>query len=271
MAWFVAASGSRMWYEDIGAGPPLIFIHGWCMSSAVWKYQLELLSPTYRIIAVDLPGHGRSTLPEKGFSIFGSARDLDELLDALNVSGALLTGWSLGAFIAVELYLLSKCRIKGLVLIGATPRFVHSETAPYGLLPLEVAGMFKKVQRNVERAVAGFIPLMFASGESEEKFPRQMFDAVVVPSTEAALQALNALIEADMRSQLVLIDCPSLIIHGDSDRICPPQGADFIADNLLHSTKVMFTGCGHAPFITRYPLFNHYLNEFHGRISSVPV
>ena len=67
MAWYAGDSGDRLWYEDHGAGTPIVFIHGWCMSSAVWRLQLEGLSDTFRVITIDLPGHGKSLPPAGGF------------------------------------------------------------------------------------------------------------------------------------------------------------------------------------------------------------
>lgn len=266
MGLFESASGCRMWYEDLGSGTPLVFIHGWCMSSSVWKCQQDRLSETFRIISVDLRGHGQSSLPEDGFSIDGCVLDLAELLEYLSVTGAILVGWSLGAFVAVETIVSHRGRFAGLVLVGATPCFVSTEEFPHGLSALEVAGMLKKVERNIERALAGFKPLLFSATECETSEYKTVLDSVQIPSTATALQALQALTEADMRSKLPLVDCPVLVIHGDTDRICLPQASRYISEHIAASELLTFPECGHAPFITQCDSFNEHLKQFLGRI-----
>lgn len=262
MPWFETVAGSRLWYEEYGSGTPIVFIHGWCMSSAVWELQREGLESSFRVLLLDLQGHGKSSLHSNGFQIGGCAEDIAALLGHLGMHDVILAGWSLGAFIAIETYLLCKERISGLILISGTPQFLQSADFPYGLSQTEAEGMAKKVQRNLRRALDGFFTLMFAPGEDESEDIQKLLSSVTEPTTDVALQALEALVEADMRDRLALVAIPTLIMHGDCDDICLPKASEFMSMRIPMSRQVIFSGCGHVPFLTQSSAFNDAIKEF---------
>ncbi len=272
MSWCTGEFGNRLWYEESGTGTPVVFIHGWCMSSAVWEQQ-QVLSNYCRVIVLDLRGHGKSSAAVDGFSIKGCAADIARLFDALDLQNALLAGWSLGSLIALESFPLLRKRISGLVLIAATPRFTEGGGFPYGLSQVEAQGMARKVQRNMRRALDGFIGRMFANGElgesSRASTIQDLLATIALATAAVALQALEALVEADLRDRLNLIDLPTLIMNGDHDVICLPQASEYLAQRIPRSRQVVFAGCGHAPFLTQSNRFNACLEEFRGMVSVV--
>jgi pimeloyl-[acyl-carrier protein] methyl ester esterase len=262
MSWFTTFDNSRLWFEDSGTGTPLVLIHGWCMSSAIWGLQRESLAKTFRVITLDLRGHGSSPAHPDGFQSRKCAEDIAALLEYLSISDAMVVGWSLGAQIAIETYLLCKELCSALVLLSATPRFVQSDNFPFGLTQLEVEGMARKVQRSLRRALEGFTSRMFAPEETVSETVHTILSSVPLPSEEVALQALGALVNTDLCSSLALIDCPTLIIHGDRDRICLPQASEFMSVRIPLSHRRIFPGCGHAPFLTRSTAFNSCIEDF---------
>jgi pimeloyl-[acyl-carrier protein] methyl ester esterase len=266
MPWFETEGGQSLWYEDHGTGTPLLFIHGWCMSSAVWSFQLDGLPDSFRIILIDLPGHGRSPCHTDGFTLKECAGDIVSLLSFLNIYGAIVAGWSLGSLIAMETYLLCRERIIGLVLISATPRFVQTYDFPHGLLLVEADGMAKKVRRNIQRALSGFVARMLTSGENRSECVQSLLSSVPVPVTEVALTALEALVKADMRACLSDIHCPTLLAYGDRDVVCLPKASEFMAAIIPIVRMVEFSDCGHAPFLTQSRKFNDVLLDFRGRV-----
>ena len=272
MAWYESDSGSRLWFEDQGSGTPVIFIHGWCMSSAVWRLQQEGLADFCRVITVDLPGHGISPPSVGGFTISGCIADIAGLFDYLDLHNVLLAGWSLGSLIALESIDLLKERLCGLVLIAATPCFVQKVGFSYGLSRIEVDGMTKKVQRSLRRAREGFTARMFAAGELEDPsragMIQELLSGVPQPTTEVALQALDALVATDLRDRLDTIDLPTLIINGECDLICLPQASSLLAQRILNARRIEFAGCGHAPFLTQSVRFNACLEEFREMVSA---
>jgi pimeloyl-ACP methyl ester esterase len=271
MAWYAGESGRGLWYEEHGAGTPIVFIHGWCMSSAVWRLQRDGLSDSFRVITIDLPGHGTSPAHAGGFHIKACAGDIAGLCESLHLHNALLVGWSLGSLVALESCVLLRERLSGLVLTAGTPRFMQGDGFPYGLTRIEVAGMTRKVQRGLRRALDGFTARMFAPGELDDPslavMVRELLSAVPMPTDDVAIQALEALIETDLRDRLALINLPTLIMSGDRDVICLPQASAFLAQRIPSARQMVFSGCGHAPFLTQSTRFNACLEDFRGMVS----
>ena len=270
MPWYENGHNDRLWYEDHGTGPVLVLLHGWCMSSAVWRLQFEGLSAEYRVIAPDLAGHGRSAQSARRYGFAEFAADVTDLFRYLELTDALLVGWSLGAQVAIQSFGQLRERLAGLVLVSATPCFTAAADFPWGLVPAEAKGMAVKVRRNAQRALEGFTTRMFASEELDDPVVaaqiRDLLAAVPIPETGLALQSLEALAEADMRPLLSAIDLPTLIINGDRDVICLPGASLYLARQIAFSSQVVLPGCGHAPFLTRSREFAACIVNFSRRV-----
>jgi pimeloyl-ACP methyl ester esterase len=270
MPWYENGAGDSLWYEESGTGPPLVLLHGWCMSSSVWRPQIEKLSDTFRVIAPDLAGHGRSASSVDGCRFDGFAADIVALFRYLDLTDALLAGWSLGAQAALQAFGPLRERIAGLVLISATPRFTATADFPWGLAPVEADGMALKLRRNAARALEGFTARMFAPDELNDPalaaLVHDLLAAIPIPESGVALQCLKALVEADMRDLLPAIDRPTLIVNGDRDVICLPEASAFLDQQIASSRRVVIQGCGHAPFLTRSREFDACLMDFSRRV-----
>lgn len=270
MPWYRNDSNDCLWYEDQGNGPSIVFLHGWCMSSEVWRLQIESLSPMFRVVVPDLRGHGRSAVPGDGYCFETFAADLDALFRHLDLNDTLLVGWSMGAEIAMEAFGQLRERLSGVVLVAGTPRFLAAVDFPHALGRLEADGMAAKLRRNTERALQGFVGRMFVTSEIEGSEAvgkiSSLLDTIPVPETTVALQCLEALTEADVRHLLAAIDLPVLVINGDQDKICLPEASGYLARHLADCRQVEFSGCGHAPFLTRSDQFDAVLINFIRRV-----
>jgi len=270
MPWYRNDRNDSHWYEDQGNGPPIVFLHGWCMSSEVWRLQMESLSPLFRVIAPDLRGHGRSALSSDGYCFEAVAADITALFRQLDLHDTLLVGWSMGAEIAMQAFGQLRERLSGLVLVAGTPRFLAAANFPYALGRSEADGMAAKLRRNTERALKGFVGRMFAPPEMEDREAvgkiSSLLDTIPVPETAVALQCLESLAEADMRHLLGAIDLPVLVVNGDQDKICLPEASGYLARHLADCRQVEFSGCGHAPFLTRSDQFDAVLIDFIRRV-----
>lgn len=266
MPWYQNRIGEQLWYEDGGAGCPVVLLHGWCMSSAVWKYQFAGLAGSMRLLAPDLRGHGRSREISGGLDFDGFARDLADLFEALGLAKAILVGWSMGAQIALQAYAELSNRLAGLVLVSATPSFTASADFPHALAGKEASGMRLKVQRNTQRALNGFYSRLFAEGELEGHPSAaeitQQLSSITSPDTAAVLDALDALARTDMRHLLEAIAVPALILNGAEDRICLPEASSYLKAHISGAAQVVFPLCGHAPFLTQSDRFNAEITRF---------
>lgn len=270
MPWCENDRGPRLWYEERGSGPVLVLVHGWCMSSAVWRFQLETLSAGFRVIAPDLRGHGRSEKSVDGYTFDGFSADIAALFRQLDLREALLAGWSLGAQAVMLAGTRLEQRLAGLALISGTPRFTATADFPHALGAVEADGMGVKVRRNMGRALDGFTARMFAPGELDDTVLagkiRELLAEIPLPDPEMALQSLISLATADMRPLLPALRLPTLIINGDRDPICLPQASRYLAEAIASSEQVVIAGCGHAPFLTHSRQFNETIVRFGRRI-----
>lgn len=270
MPWFENRLGEHLWYEDAGSGIPLVFLHGWCMSSAVWQNQFMHFEDNFRLIAPDQRGHGKSRAVSGQINFERYASDLVDLVKYLGLERIVLIGWSMGAQIALQALDDLSGSLAGLVLVSATPCFTARENFPYGLSHNEASGMRLKVVRNLKRALDGFHSRMFANGETgsplETVSVKELLDSVVLPDESAAVDALDSLVATDMRPLLDNISVPVLILNGDCDLICLPQASDYLVNHITSSYQKVFTGCGHAFFITRSEQFNNELIQYARRV-----
>lgn len=266
MPWYLNRRGEQLWYGEQGAGCPVVLLHGWCMSSEVWKYQFDALSSSMRLIAPDLRGHGRSRGVSSGLNFESFAADLVDLCAALDLTKVLLVGWSMGAQIALQSYARLTDRLTGMVLVSATPRFTASDDFPHALACNEANGMRLKVQRNAQRALEGFYSRLFAEGELDGHPSgaeiKQLLSSIPSPDTDAMLEALEALARGDMRDLLAAIAIPTLIMNGAQDRICLPQASHYLKEHIPGAGQIVFHDCGHAPFLTQSHQFNDGITGF---------
>ncbi|SNB46431.1 alpha/beta fold hydrolase [Geobacter sp. DSM 9736] len=251
-------------YEESGSGLPLVFIHGWAMSGKVWSFQ-KSLAEQFRLITVDLRGHGQSSSSET-FSLKTLMCDLSLLFEHLDLKSAFVVGWSLGSQVALYGFRELKDRISALVLVGGTPRFTANEDYSAGLPFREVRGLQVRLMRDYERAMGEFFRRMFAPGElsreRENRIAREIIMGGRLPDPAVALQGLEILTNEDLRGLLPAVDRPVLVIHGEEDSVCPVPAAYFLAKELPDSRLRIFPGVGHAPFLSRPETFNEAIAAF---------
>ena len=270
MPQFILPDGKSLWYEDDGGGPVIVLVHGWCMSSLVWRFQFEGLRDSFRLIAPDLRGHGQSIDFFDGYGFSGFASDLRELFFKLDLWNVVLVGWSMGAQVALSAFDQLKERLSALVLVSGTSRFVSGEDYSHGLDASEVVGMEIGLRRNPLKTLERFANSMFAEGElgSDEQrgVIRELLRQAPFPERRVALESLKELRDADMRGILDSVDIPTLIVNGDKDRICLPGASDYMARRIAGSSHMIFKDCGHAPFLTHCNKFNNTITDFCGGI-----
>lgn len=253
-------------YVDEGAGNPVVFIHGWSLSGAVWARQREFFSRRYRCISPDLRGHGDSSAPASGYDVHEMAADVSALFKSLDLSGATLVGWSLGVLVALSAYTELKERLSGIVLVSGTPKFVASDDYPFGLPEKETRGLSLRLKRSPERTFENFDRMMFTGNElNGHGYPvmeKEILRTIQRPAPDVALRTLEALACADMRTVLSSIRVPVFLIHGDKDSICLPQASRYMTSLISGASLSLLKDTGHAPFLMRQEEFNRLLANF---------
>ena len=246
--------GRLLSYLDAGSGPPLVLLHGWAMSSAVFAEAVAELSDEYRVLAPDLPGHGRST-PGVDYSLDTLAGNLLRWMESLDLSDIRLLGWSLGGQIALRLATLTGARLSRLLLVATTPRFVAEGEWIHGLPDGQVRIMARGLKRRFANTLDDFFAQQFGADELSEDRRRNIWQqfapTVMPPQQEAALAALETLRGSDLRQSLQNLSLPTLVMHGTEDAIIPHAAGRYLAEHLPRGRFETMAGLGHAPFLSR--------------------
>jgi len=253
MADVVTASGQRLHVEEQGDGPPILLIHGWAMSSAAFQPLSSRLAGGHRIVRYDLRGHGSSP-PSGSATLQDHAADLAGLVESLALEDALVIAWSLGAQVLLRALPAARARLRGAVLVGATPRFTLCDGWSHGLPARQVEVLAQRFRRDPARTRARFLADMLAPAERDRLGAEGIasLDASMpVPDAGAALEGLGILASADLRAELPAVDLPVLLLHGAEDPICAPGASEAMAGAIPGARRIAFPASGHAPFLTR--------------------
>ena len=234
--------GRNFAWQASGSGAPLILIHGWGSSAALFSELMSQL-PGCHCLAPDLPGYGASTAATK-VDLAALADDFIRWFDALGLERVTLLGWSLGGMLAQELAARFPARIERLVLVATTPRFVSAPDWQHGLADSAVRALARDFKRAPIPTLAHFWRLQF-SGEGSIPSPRL---PQVEPAT--ALGGLELLRQVDLRNQLSEITMPALVLHGSHDVIIPVAAGRFLAATLPQAFLHEVNDGGHTPFLS---------------------
>jgi len=236
-----------MHIERHGTGPALVLIHGWAMHGGLFAPLVRELAPHFTVLAVDLPGHGRSAPPDGEFSVPRIAQALAEGLD----EPAIWAGWSLGGLVALHAAASWPEKVTALVEIASNPRFVHGEDWPHGVDDAVFrqfgAGLVQDWRGTVER----FLALEALGSEAATAELRHLKTEVFAhgePDPSVLRQGLRVLDETDLRSALPELAMPSLWIAGRRDRLVPPAAMRHAAELARGSFLQLPTG--HMPFLS---------------------
>ncbi|MBX3061454.1 MAG: alpha/beta hydrolase [Anaerolineae bacterium] len=232
----------QLHYTEQGSGTPLILLHGFPLSSIIWREQVNRLSDQARVITPDLRGHGRSPSSDDIYEMELLARDVVELMDTLEIPQAVVMGHSMGGYVALALARIARNRLKALGLI-ASQSAADSEEARQNRYKLA-----ERVVNEGSIAVAeSMLPRLFAPGEHEDDTMVETVNTVMLNTRPQTL--INSLkgmaVRTDSTPLLGTFDFPVLIVTGDQDAIIPLQKAEQMAAALKNGTLVTIENAGH--------------------------
>ena len=246
--------GTQIYYKDWGSGQPVVFSHGWPLSSDAWEDQMVFLGAQgFRCIAHDRRGHGRSSQPWNGNEMDTYADDLATLVDALDLRDAIHVGHSTGGGeVARYIGRYGAKRVGKAVLIGAvTPLMLKTKANPGGT-PKEA---FDKIRAGVRADRSQFfkdlaIPFYGANREGS-KVSQGLRDSFWMQGMQAGfrgvIECITAFSETDFTEDLKQFDVPTLIMHGDDDQIVPIGASAQLSVKLVKgSTLKVYKGFPHG-------------------------
>ncbi|WFP65394.1 MULTISPECIES: alpha/beta hydrolase [unclassified Mesorhizobium] len=264
--------GTQIYYKDWGTGQPIVFHHGWPLSSDDWDAQmLFFLSKGYRVIAHDRRGHGRSTQTDTGNEMDTYAADVAALVEHLGLKDAIHVGHSTGGG-EVARYVAqygSGGRVAKAVLIGAVPPIMLKTDANPGGLPIEVFDGFRSAQAANRAQFFRDVPAgpFYGFNRPGAVVSQGIIDnwwrQGMMGGTKAHYDCIKAFSETDFTEDLKAIDVPVLVMHGDDDQIVPIADSALLAIKLLKKGELkIYKGFPHGMATTHADVINADLLAF---------
>jgi pimeloyl-ACP methyl ester carboxylesterase len=260
----------ELYYEDHGTGKPVVLSHGWPLSGAAWEKQVPVLvGAGYRVITYDRRGFGQSSKPTSGYDYDTFADDLHKLVTTLDLRDFVLAGHSMGSGeVAGYIGKYGTERVSKAVFIGALPPFLlKTSDNPDGV----DGAVFEGIKKAIAADRLAFLPSFLANFYNvDELLGRRVSEQVVQyswniaagASPKGTLDCVSAWV-TDFRKQLSRVNVPSLIIHGDADRILPIASTAIPLSKMIKGARLaVIKGGPHAIAWTHWEELNTELLAF---------
>jgi pimeloyl-ACP methyl ester carboxylesterase len=238
--------------------PGILWLHGLGSSADDWNAQLAAFAGDYRLLLVDLPGHGRSSIPRGRPTVEAMADRVAALLDDIAEPPAHVVGLSLGGCVGLALALRHPARVRSLTLVNAFAVLRPADTgaalrmllrgALLALAPMSAVGRFVAATAFPHPEQAA---LRLAAAASLARTPRRAYVASV-----------RALARFDARPSLARLRCPTMVVAGADDRTIALAAKDALAHGIAGARWVVVPGSGHVTSVDRADEFNAVLREF---------
>jgi 3-oxoadipate enol-lactonase len=266
---FVENQGVKIYWDEQGQGEPVLLIMGLAYPSQMWYRTRPLLASRYRTLVLDNRGIGQSDVPPGPYPIALMASDVKAVMDAAGIESAHVFGVSMGGMIAQEFALQYPARVRSLIL-GCTaaggPTTVRAE-------PEAIQMLMRREKMSPEQAAEASVPFVY-----DPATPRERIDEDVAicrpwfPSVAGYAAQLQGILGWEAYSRINQIVAPTLVIHGESDRLIPPGNASLIAERIPVAKLVMIPHASHL-FLTDQTEVSHhailqFLNEQAGSAGS---
>ncbi|TLZ78443.1 MAG: alpha/beta hydrolase [Methanobacteriota archaeon] len=262
-----------IYYEDHGSGKPVVLVHGWPLSGASWEKQVtDLLNAGHRVITYDRRGFGQSSKPSTGYNYDTFAEDLHKLVTKLDLRDFALVGFSMGGGeVARYIGKYGSDRVSKAVFLSAVPPFLlKTADNPQGV----DAGAFEGIKAAVAADRPAFLSQFLLDFFNVDVFRGKLVSDQVVQlswniaasaSPRGTLDCVTAFSSTDFRGDLKRIDVPTLVVHGDADRIVPFAVAGNRMPEFVKDCKLIkLEGAPHGLIWTHASKINPELVHFLG-------
>lgn len=253
---------------EVGEGAPLLLLHGWSAHGGFFAPQMELAKLGYRVIAPDLPGHGRDRRPHTTLAIACLSDALNNFLTARDLRNVTLLGWSMGATVAFD-YLKTRGaeRIAGLIVVDMSARIINDANWRLGLASgLDARGAeisADAMAQDWPRYARRIAPSLFAPElASNHKLLSFAYENIANNDGDTLASLWRSLAASDHRTTLAAITIPSLVIAGARSRLYQPEVTQRLASLIPGCRHVAIPAAGHTPQLEQPAAFNAAVAAF---------
>ncbi|PHR57980.1 MAG: hypothetical protein COA43_11435 [Robiginitomaculum sp.] len=273
---FVTLNGAKIAYSDVGQGTPIVCVHGWAMNKDTFTDLAHNLSNEFRVISIDLAGHGASRNTSGPYTIERAADDVYLLCEALDLTNIIALGWSMGMHVWWELISrYGEARLAGLVIEDMSPKIYNTDEWKYGTLNGRtidgIDDMLDDMLQDWTTFSYRLVPRIFAKGLGgkwaalAESAMRDTLDN----TPEIMASYWRSMAAQDYRALLPNIKSPTLIMRGGLSQLYGSGVADYLQQELKNSILMLFAQSGHAPHIEQPEQFTKTLANFAVGVQSV--
>ena len=238
---------------DFSRGRKIVFIHGAGGNGAPWHNQIDALAGKHSPVALDLPGHGRSSGVEGLMTIRDYADFIAHFMDALKFQSAVIGGWSMGGAIAMEFALRYPARAEALILVATSAKFPIPEDRVEHLRAVMMG-----------RTGQSFVTEGFSKSTQQNNFGviREMWMEQVKTDPRVRYTDIRATKEVDLRDAISAIKKPTVILAGAEDPMTPPADAELINSKIQGSHLEIVPDAGHMIPVEQPVVVNDVIQEF---------
>ena len=247
-------------YTDVGAGPPIVLIHGYPFNRSLWTEQTEALNSKYRVVAPDLRGFGESDSSEGTATMARMAEDVAALMDALAIEQAVIGGLSMGGYVALAFARMFPARVKALVLADTRAQADSEEGKQT---------RHQQAEKALSEGMAGIADAMLPkllTPDTVSKRPelvKRVRDMMLKTKPDGAAAALLGMAERDDQTEFISsIRVPALILVGREDAITPVADSEKMQSRIEGSRLVVIENAGHVSNLEQTEQFNDALLGF---------
>ena len=247
-------------YTDLGAGPPIVLIHGYPFNRSLWIEQTEVLRSKYRVVVPDLRGFGESDSSAGSATMSRMADDVASLMDALEIERAVIGGLSMGGYVALAFARMFPARVRALVLADTRAQADTEEGKQT---------RSQQAEKALSEGMAGIADAMLPkllTPETVSKRPelvKRVRDMMLKTKPEGAAAALLGMAERDDQTDFISsILVPTLIIVGREDAITPVADSEKMHSLIEGSRLVVIENAGHVSNLEQTEQFNDALLGF---------
>jgi proline-specific peptidase len=263
---FVEVEKGRLYYEINGEGRWLVLIHGAWASHEWWRWQVPELSHNYRVLSLDVRGHGQSSPLEEPDSVDNFAKDLETLLQKVGAAEVALVGWSMGGIISMQYYLDNPSRVKTLVLVAT-----RGHRNPKMKLQLWLQQLQTRLSLMMD--FADYEAVIYQDQVEKEvrsmlspATPKEVIDWIMTDLTNNPrrnfFEVAKSLWNWEAGDRLAAINVPTLIMVGEEDNRTPPHFSRLLHEKIPNSKLVVVENCGHYLLMERPDIVNAEIIRF---------